>query len=191
MNTLQPNKINSGISLQLFTTAKRLVEINHAIDKSCFFEDYYFRAVIEVNSVKQSKCSILLLNEDRKKYYCEDRQFDLSFLPPVLIKRMVRQSKLACHVLIQKRITIQSTYNNLKSTLIVPVGEKDIGYFSNHVIIDEEGQRYLQRLLNEADVSWLNRPQPRYKNLLELKKQMQDKLTKARAFYHAILNQHH
>lgn len=104
---------------------------------------------------------------------------------------MVRQSKLACHVLIQKRITIQSTYNNLKSTLIVPVGEKDIGYFSNHVIIDEEGQRYLQRLLNEADVSWLNRPQPRYKNLLELKKQMQDKLTKARAFYHAILNQHH
>lgn len=172
MSSLHQNCINASISSRALTAAKRIVDFNYEIHKNCFFQDYYLRGVIEVHSIKKSTCSVLLYNDDVRGYRPET--LDLSFLPPLLVTKMKKQSKLACHVLLRKRIAIGS--HPVVTTLIVPMGAEDVGYFCNHVVISEDGKKFLEGYFKRSYKCWPTTVPPRYSMMKQLQKACEKKL---------------
>lgn len=184
MNFLDPDRVNAGISLESFTAAKRLVESNNDIDRSIFFEDYYIRGVIEVSSIKRMTCSLLLLDDNKNKYYCAAKKFDLSFLPPKRIALVTSGKWLTTHVLIRKRIAVDSTFEKVRTDLIVPLEEDTlIGHPSNHIVIDSAGVALLGNFFNKRDDVWLNTPQPRYKFLQKLERKVNGKVAQVQRIF--------
>jgi hypothetical protein len=168
MSPLKLYTVNTKVSRRSIVATLVMVEFNHDVDKSFVAEEYYSSALIEVSSIRRSKCKLLLFDSETEKLYCYREKFDLSFLPKNLIKHAKRSGYKYIHVLIRKKMFFNSMMETMQITMIVPIGRNCIGYPSNEEVIERSGEILLNSFYNNKEEAWKNIPLPRYDTLLKI-----------------------
>jgi hypothetical protein len=169
MRTPMPEMICESISPEIIAQKRQSVSFNNQADRSNVYEDFYYHGIINVKSINNSHCALLLLDSRTKEVCWEEKNFNLSFLPKMVVQNSKRKSYI--HVLLKMRMFYNFTE---EVSVIVPIGERCCGHSSNTTDIHPEGSMlmkiFLKIYLNDTKLCWESTPLPSYKKIRSLGK---------------------